>query len=188
MEIPKSILRFLGDAYVCASPLWFTYKPTMHKVKGHQVREVLNCVIAGDILLHRQGGYLNTVLLPGFWSHAGLFVGNDRIIHAIGEGVVHEDVIDFCRTDAVCVLRVKNLTPEQLQKAIVTANRLEIERVGYDYTFRSDNGTVYCTEFVDICYNGLFKDDYRPQPLNHIVLEPDHIFSSDKVDQILVIK
>jgi hypothetical protein len=109
------------------------------------------------------------------------------IIHAIGEGVVKEDLLDFCRADSICVLRVKNVTDEQVHDAISIAIELEKARTAYDYKFQSKNGTVYCTELVDTAYNNLLKDSYEVKYGNNILL-PDGIYKSTVLEIIIEFK
>lgn len=47
----------------------------------------------GDILLRRYDGYVNTLFTPGFWGHAALCVSANDVIHAVGVGVVREDLM-----------------------------------------------------------------------------------------------
>jgi len=188
MELPKWMIQLTGRIYIASSPLWFQYKPQMHKVKGDEIRQIIDSIHDGDILLRRYDGYLNTFFTPGFWGHAAIYVGSNNVIHAIGEGVVKEDLLDFCRCDSVSILRTKNNNNiEFINNAIVTANELEIARTGYDYKFKSNNGTVYCTELVDVCYNSIFKDDFKIIAGN-IILTPDGIRNSFQVDLIVEFK
>lgn len=182
-KAPKFLLKMTGDIFLYRYPLFLTYKPHHHKVKGHEVRQILDVTQAGDILLRRYDGYLNTIFTPGFYGHSGLAVAKKLVIHAIGKGVVCEDILDFCRADSVVVLRQSGLTAP----AIAKARQLEKERTAYDYEFMSNNRTVYCTEFVDVCYGGLFQDDYEIMAGNRILL-PDGIRHSDKVDMIIEFK
>ena len=66
MKIPKFLVKFTGDCYLHPKPLFITYKPHHHKVSGTEVREILNTMKPGDILLRRYDGYLNTILTPGY--------------------------------------------------------------------------------------------------------------------------
>lgn len=187
MQVPKWLIKLVGNIYLTSKPMWIQYKPHHHKVKGRESRQVLNVIHDGDILLRRYDGYLNTFFTPGFWSHAGLYIGNNDIIHAIGIGVVQEDVLEFCRCDSVVVLRVKDISEDVISNAILTAKELEIARTDYDYKFKEKNGSVYCTELVDICYNNVFDKSYEKIAGNNI-LTPDGVFDSDKVEKIIEIK
>lgn len=70
-----------------------------------KIRRVLSLVKPGDVLLRRYDGYVDNAFIDGKYSHAGIYVGNDMIIHAINPIVSEIDVIDFCRCDNICILR-----------------------------------------------------------------------------------
>lgn len=199
LNLPKWLLNLTANLHFSKYPMFMQYSPAHHKIKGFEVRSVIDVVEAGDILLRKYQGYLNDQFTPGFFSHGALYAGIQPIeyegvtkevpciIHAIGEGVVKEDILDFCRTDCLVVLRPK-VSDDDKMIAINSALELETERVGYDYVFAKDNGTVYCTELVDICYNGLFIDDYQKQISGHDILLPDGIYRSEFVSIVKEIR
>jgi hypothetical protein len=81
----------------------------------------------GDILVRGFKNYLDGYFIPGYFSHAGLYVGpvvekdkelvhrprgkklfrpgEQMVVHALAEGVLMEDLIQFCRCDYLAVLR-----------------------------------------------------------------------------------
>ncbi len=148
-----------GDILIHKYPLFLTYKPNHYKIKGKEVREILNTIQAGDILLRRFDGYLNTICTPGFWGHGGIFVGNDIVIHAVKEGVIQEDILEFSRCDSLAILRYTGTEYVfTVNMALYNAYNFNIKKYQYDYDFLSGNDKVYCTELVDNCYGGLFKE------------------------------
>ena len=127
-------LKILGDIKYHPWPLFFIYDPKGYQVKGYEVREVLNLVKPGDILLRGYDKYLSSLFIPGYFSHAALYVGEVRetdrdtyfptstsaststqfrhfgtgqqmVVHAMAQGVFLEDLIDFCRCDRLVILR-----------------------------------------------------------------------------------
>jgi len=187
LVLPKFLIKLTGNIYLSSNPFWISYKPTHHKVKGYEIREILKNIEIGDILLRRYDGYLNTYFTPGFWGHAALYVGLDKIIHAIGEGVVQEDILDFCRCDSVCVLR-PDVNNELKNNAIEKAIIMKTDHIQYDYKFKSDDDTqVYCTELVDSCYKRLFKNDYTIIAGNSVLI-PDSIYKSKECNLIIEFK
>ncbi len=126
MRLRDRLLTILGDLKVFRYPLWLVYDPGSYRVKGRDMREVLELVRPGDVLVRGFDAYLDGKLIPGTFSHAGLYLGEttaaDRalvppchrdalalgpqtVIHAIAEGVRTEDVLDFCRCDRLAILR-----------------------------------------------------------------------------------
>jgi hypothetical protein len=180
-------IELTDNVYLQKRPLFVQYKSQHHKVKGHEVRRILDLLLPGDILLRRFDGYLNTILTPRFWEDAALYVGDNNVIHAVGKGVIKEDILDFCRCDSICVLRVKNDFDLSISVAIAKAKDMYNRRVGYDYEFETGDNKVYCTEIVNECYDGLFNDDYEMVAGNR-VLTPDGIRNSKCIRVFSVIE
>ncbi len=125
-RLRDALLNVLGDVKVFRWPMWVVYDPGSYRVKGRDMRAVIERVRPGDVLVRGYDAYLDGKLIPGLFSHAGLYLGRttdaDRcavplahrerlalgeqtVIHAIAEGVLTEDVLDFCRCDRLVVLR-----------------------------------------------------------------------------------
>jgi hypothetical protein len=81
----------------------------------------------------------------------------------------------------------RSLNSDQILNAIETANILYQNNTQYDYKFQKDNGTVYCTELVDRCYEGLFSKDYKLILGNEILL-PDNISKSKLINIVTEVK
>lgn len=184
MQVPKWLLQFLGDSYICIKPFFYMFKPEFHKVKGFEIRQILNNIKPGDILFRTFDGYLNTILTPGLWSHAAIYIGDNTIIHAVGAGVVKEDILDFCRTDSIALCRVKNSTEGMCKNAINKAEQLCTEHISYDWQFKDNNGKVYCTELINIVYNGMFNSNYSTT-FGQNVLTPDNLKNSSSMETII---
>ena len=129
----ERFLTLLGDIKVFGwrRPLWVLYQPDGYRVRGEEVREVMAAVRPGDLLVRGFFDYLDGRFIPGYFSHVGFYLGEvtepDRerarvvargrciepafrtgtqmVVHAVAEGVLLEDVIDFCRCDYLAVLR-----------------------------------------------------------------------------------
>ncbi|WP_242355031.1 MULTISPECIES: hypothetical protein [Anaeromyxobacter] len=125
-RVRDALMDVLGDVKVFRFPMWIVYDPGSYKVKGRDARAVIDRVRPGDVLVRGYDAYLDGKLIPGLFSHVGLYLGRttpaDRdlapagarerlalgeqiVIHAIAEGVLTEDVLDFCRCDRLVVLR-----------------------------------------------------------------------------------
>jgi hypothetical protein len=187
LQLPKWLIKLSGELYIHNYLFWLVYRPHHYAMSGPDVRKVLDAVQPGDILLRRYDGYVNTLFTPGFWGHAALCVNKNEVIHAVGVGVVREDLITFCRTDSVAVFRVKDATREMIERAIACAEAHEKARTAYDYQFKDKNHAVYCTELVNVCYNGLFNDDFQVAAGN-CVLTPDGIAWNSRVSAVIQLK
>ncbi|HEY4784512.1 MAG TPA: hypothetical protein VIH57_00620, partial [Bacteroidales bacterium] len=111
-KIYNGFLNFFGDIKVFKFPMFIVYDPGSYRVKGEDVRQVINLIKPGDILVRGYINYLDGYFIPGFFSHAGLYLGevkeSDRayvkpgedsefhtgeqmVIHSMAEGVFMED-------------------------------------------------------------------------------------------------
>jgi len=129
----------------------------------------------GDVLLTRSEDRITSAILPGFWTHAALFVGTRETLAAAGvldhpkvdrlrailerigsgQGLVVEAVprgcrvhtLEYClRADHVAVLR-PNLDGPALRECIVEA----FSHVGKPYDFEFDfnvSTRIVCTELI----------------------------------------
>ena len=103
-----------------------------------------------------------------------------------------EDILDFCRCDSLCVLRVKNITIDGKCIAVNKALTMVEDHVQYDYNFATEAEEkikkfgmhVYCSEAVHVWHNYLFVDDYTTI-LGNLILTPSALRTSSKVDCIL---
>ena len=187
LQLPKWLIKLSGELYLHNYLTWLVYRPHHYAITGQDTRTILNSVQRGDILLRRYDGYVNTLFTPGFWGHAALCVSANDVIHAVGVGVMREDLITFCRTDSVAVLRLKDATPEMIDKAVACAEAHEKERTAYDFQFSDKNRSVYCTELVNVCYSGVFNNDFQITAGN-CILAPDGIRRSDRVSVVVECK
>jgi Permuted papain-like amidase enzyme, YaeF/YiiX, C92 family len=132
LPVMNHFLKVFGDIKIFKWPMLIVYDPSGYQVKGDEVREVINIVKPGDILLRGYNKYLDGLFIPGYFSHAGLYLGEVRpehselvnqdkreeyfrageqiVAHAMAEGVFMEDLINFCRCDRMIILRF----PEQI--------------------------------------------------------------------------
>jgi hypothetical protein len=176
MGLWKKFLTTIGDTqyFGWKHPLWFSIAPPGYKLKGEHYRLVKPLLKAGDILLQRYEAWIDKWFIPGFWNHAAIYVGNteEQVIHAVSDGVLIEDIINFMRTDHMIILRLDD--EPRAQMAIERAQ--SIIGAEYDFSFNfKDNTQFSCTEVVDYCYPGLFVQARR---LGRYMLAPDDIATS----------
>ncbi|MDM8566503.1 hypothetical protein QUF74_12740 [Candidatus Halobeggiatoa sp. HSG11] len=122
----NSLLAGLSKIKISKWPLFITYNVNNFAIKGHHTREILKLVKPGDILIRSFNNYPNNNLVPGTFKHVGFYLsevndshlkkfadieqhdfklGRQTVIHAIGGQVILEDLIDFCRCDALAIMR-----------------------------------------------------------------------------------
>jgi hypothetical protein len=123
-------LRWLGwDKFpFCLG--WYSYE---EKIDLNEViREALPLLQPGDVVLHRDEGFLSNVFIGGGMIHAGIYVGDGQLVEAISEGVVMRHAAHILYSDRACILRPK-VGNDVKVAAIEWANR--IVGFAYDYLF-----------------------------------------------------
>ncbi len=129
--------------------------PSSYKMKGPNMREVLDVIQPGDVLLRVYRHYVGSMFTPGYWTHAALYVGEwqdkpNRVIHMLGHGVCNEDLLTFLRTDGVAVLRCKN--KDLIAPAIDKAKEYLNLGTDYDFGFIRGDTSLYCSEMIFFCF------------------------------------
>lgn len=175
-SLRNGFLKFFGDIKVFKFPFFMLYDPGSYKVKGYEIREVIESVKAGDILIRGYSNYLDGYFIPGFFSHAGLYLGHTEIsnimvsdiiegkfyegkqvvIHSMAEGVFMEDIINFCKCDYLLILRRSpKIEPDiNFEDDFKQVYEKAIKNLGKNYDFKfdfNDVGNLSCTEFVYVC-------------------------------------
>jgi len=173
-NIKAKFVAWVADIRVYPWPMFFIFAGDSHyKIKGPHQRQILNLLKPGDILLRRYNHYLGSITIKGYWSHAALYVGDDHVIHMLGEGVTKEDILTFMRCDNIMILRLKE-NPDVVPGVIDKAYKFLNEGVNYDYNFDyTSPKRLYCTEMVDNCIGYKVKQKY---PMEKFIL-PDHFKS-----------
>jgi len=145
-------------------PLCFIFGgSTAYSLKGEYQREIINNLNVGDILLRRWDRYIvSNMSIKGYWKHVGVYVGNNKVVHATTKGVVEEDILTFLRCDHCCVLRASKEDPDKIAEVVP---KIAYSTVGkkYDFLFETKNHNYYyCTEVVDKCYEEFDSINIRP--------------------------
>jgi uncharacterized protein YycO len=152
-NIKKFFISWVADIriYNLGIILWGS---SYYKLKGTHIRQILNHLKPGDILLRKYDHYLGSIVIPGFWSHAAIYVGNNEVVHMMGHGIVTEDILTFTRADHMCILR--HVHPGVADAAAARAREFAQKKVEYDYNFdEKEANKMYCTEFANVCYDGV---------------------------------
>ena len=156
-DIKAKLLSFFSDIRIYPGGVVLA-GDSSYKVKGPDMRQVLDHVMPGDILLRRYSHYLGSVLIKGYFSHAAVYVGNNKVIHMLGSGITEEDILTFLRCDDICILRAKDEVLDDA--AIDRAKKFLANGIEYDYNFDTESPEkFYCTEFVDNCFEYIIKKE-----------------------------
>lgn len=149
--VKRYFLTVFGDIKTFKGPLFILYHPTSYKIKGWHTRKIMQEIMPGDVIMRSYDEYLDGRFIPkgeSKCSHSGLYIGDNTIAHSIAEGLSIDDIIDFCRTDRIVVLR-----PNSGQEwALEHAKKCIDDKIEYDFDFKPDSGKYYCHEFTASCY------------------------------------
>lgn len=155
-DIKKALINFIGNIEYYKGGL-VLFGTSGLKLKGKDWREILDVIQPGDIILNAHDNYVSSLFIKGDFGHAGLYVGDNQLIHVIGTGIEKIDVLTFLRADRAVVIRPTNqsIVDSIIQKAYEQLAK----EVQYDYDFDYHNTTqFYCTEFTDFCTGYLLRE------------------------------
>lgn len=128
-------MTWFGDIYLATTP---------PKVKAKDIRKLLELLQPGDIICRRYIYYLDAYFIKGKYSHSGIIINREMMIHSIAEGVDYIDIIDYTKDCDGFILLRPNI---DIQRSIAFAKR----QVGkpYDFLFdKSEKDAFYCHELV----------------------------------------
>lgn len=121
----------------------------------------------GDILLHREAGLLTWI---GYWTHAGMYVGDGKLVEAVPSGVKYSEVSewDYPRDHTVEMLRVSGASSDQINKAIAFVKSQVNKPYHLDWWGKdsdSSSDSWYCSELVWAAYKNQGIDiENTPDP------------------------
>jgi len=123
-------------------------QPGLHQpVGGTELLRLRGVLQPGDVLVMRAEGKLTASLLPGFWAHAALHLGEgNQIIEAVSSGVRIVSLEECLDADHVLVLRPR-LTPEERTLALEEARRHLHKPYDFEFDFNLSSRLV-CTGLV----------------------------------------
>ncbi len=184
----RKLFTFLGDIKVFGwtHPMWFQINAHGYKLRGKHYYTIRDLIQPGDILIRRYDGYFSTYALPGFWTHCGLYIGDEgdkpeQVIHSVSEGVIQETLVEFMRTDHMLILRYPtSKTKTKINKAIKLAKSIVGKPYDFGFDFK-DTHRFSCTELVAFCYPGVVEGKKK---LGKMVIVADDFNKSDKLTTV----
>lgn len=159
LEVATPFLKVAGMAHV---------PPHYRSVTAVQYAVALGHLRPGDVLVSHRNREPTNLLIPGYWKHAAIYVGDGRIVEAIGRGVLESSLKEFCTTkDDVLILRARFATQEEAALSCAFAKSLLGKP--YDYLVEHDqsravNKAFYCSEIVWWSYDQVLIAEGKPSP------------------------
>jgi hypothetical protein len=166
-RIFRKVVFWVGDVRRLRGFPWITWDVSQHRIEFDEVlRDAIPKLETGDIVLHRDEGYLSNLFIGGFMIHAGIYVGDGYIVEAISEGVVKRHAAHILHSDYAMILRPKIDPASTKEDAIHEATKWAEKVVGcpYDELFDFDvakgrklltegrRTKLACTETPYLCY------------------------------------
>jgi len=165
--------------------------------KGDVLADVSGSLKAGDILLEKTPFRLTDKMIPGYWGHAAVWIGNESelkelgiwenplvaryhdeiregrlVVEALRSGVEMNSLEHFLNIDSIGILRKPDQSSEARANTIIQALR----QVGKPYDFNFDvesKGRVYCSKLVYLSYSGI--DWPTKRSLGRTTFTPDDV-------------
>lgn len=161
--------------------MFVIYDPKSYKLKGKDFSAIQGAIQKYDVMLRRYDSYLDSHFIPGYWNHAGIYMGhkNDKnglVVHAVAEGVIEETLFDFCKTDHLIILRPRF----PFSKSAVGERVFEAVGKEYDFSFDFSNGDkLSCTELIDYVFDGTDTGIQRTKSLGRPIIAPDSLTTAN---------
>lgn len=167
----SKFLTWFGNIKIFNYPFWIVYDPSEYAVTGEKLLEILNVVKPGDIILRGYAEYLDSKFIPDKlkYSHCGIYIGKNTVVHAIAESVEYINVLDFCMCDRIAIFRPK----KGQRNAIKIAKEFADNKVPYDFIFSPGTSSLYCFELGAECYPNLDIPKCTPTMLFGLIKKKD---------------
>lgn len=151
-NIKKFFLYHFSELQFFKFPMFILWGNSHYKIKGHDQRQILNLIKPGDILLRRYDRYVSGLMIPGYFTHSAIYVGDNDVVHMLKDGIMKEDILTFMRCDNIAILRNRNEL--RSSRSVELAKEQYVNKVEYDFEFDfDDKGRMSCTELCSFCYD-----------------------------------
>lgn len=169
-KLKKIVLTIFGDMLVSKYPMFLFYHPAVDKISGMQTAEIIGLLEDGDVIGRAYDSYIDGYFIPigeSKCSHTGIYFSG-IVYHAVAEGVIATDIIEFLRCDRAVIMRPV-VQKRTIEKARKIAMKHEQMNVPYDFEFDSDTpDAVFCHEFTRRCYPSLSIYKMRARNKLHV--------------------
>lgn len=133
-RILRWLVFWVGDTRKIAHFPWITWDVHDHKIDLNEVMlEAFPLLEPGDIVLHRDDGFLSNIFIGGAMIHAGVYLGDQQLVEAVSEGVIKRHVAHILYSDRACILRPRFPADVPRDKAIQDAIEWAEKIVGFPY-------------------------------------------------------
>lgn len=176
-KIKVNLLTIFGNIRFSKYPPFLFYDDVEFDVTGDKIEKIEKVVEPGDVLLRGYDSYVDSLFIKSNkkYSHAGVYIGKNNVIHAVAPNVSKEHLFDFCHCDRIAVLRPR----KGVRKAIAMAKKFLRDNVKYDFNFTHGKEALYCFELAAYCYQGLKIEKVTASALRGLIKKREKVFLSD---------
>ena len=127
------------------------YPPHERMIRASMIKEMSLLVTDGDVVVAYSRGELTNHFIEGQFKHAAMYIGEGKIIEAIGKGVTTQDFEDFCASkDRIAILR-PNFCGDGTCKIAAMNAKSQLGKP-FDYYFEIGSQAFYCAELIAWSY------------------------------------
>lgn len=128
---------------------------SVKKINKTHINEIKSNLKVGDIFFTNIGGYLINLFNISPMNHCAVYIGDNKVIEAVSEGVIETDLMYFLsRKDEIIVKRV---TEQDRMPCFINTLKSYIG-TKYDFEFEESDGQFYCFELVAISLKKSIKN------------------------------
>lgn len=123
------------------------------QVTARDIRSMMKCVQPGDVIMRRYNAYLDGYFIyKRKYTHSGIVIDENTMVHAIAEGVQKVDIIDFVKDcDGFIILRPKY---DHISQRNVVQKAHSLIGTPYDFFFQYGGPRLYCHECTNTALSG----------------------------------
>ena len=179
METHRSVANGLVETFINIFNSYVERKGKLYQDINAK-ENILSHLQAGDILIVRTPFYLTDKMIPGYWSHAAIWIGDETELRALGiwnneivkknhkeiktshlivesrtKGTTLNTIEYFLNVDDIAILRNTQKLSNKEKIKIIT---LTLRQIGKEYDFNFDVETtdkIMCSQLVYLAYTDM---------------------------------
>lgn len=145
LKILYPVIQFVGELEL-----------PKRKVNGKFFIDMQRLIQPGHVFVTRQEWSATNTMIPGFFTHAAMYVGEEdgipKVIEATAMGVKKTDLYKFVFSkDYLLILEPYFASADEMKQAVAEASKSA--GLPYDWNFMSGNKAFYCSELIWNSYN-----------------------------------
>jgi hypothetical protein len=123
-----------------------------YKCAGVDTTEIIPLLKPGMVILTHKDFELTNLFINGYWTHTAIVTSEDTVVEAISKGVVTKPLQTFLSTvDDFLILKPRFCSFESMRSA--SEHVKQFVGFPYNFTFRPDEDSVYCSELIFRAYS-----------------------------------